>query len=88
MITFLGEEKAGQNWAGFLEYGSKHPLVIAMQNSGISRYTALKIFNDKELKKHLIIDGKSKELIGFDKPKLLSEFKINTIEYDEIFMIS
>lgn len=88
LITFLGEEKAGQNWAGFLEYGSKHPLVIAMQNLGISRYTALKIFNDKELKKHLIIDGKSKELIGFDKPKLLSEFKINTIEYDEIFMIS
>jgi superfamily II DNA/RNA helicase len=88
LITFLGEEKAGQNWAGFLEYGSKHPLVIAMQNLGVSRYTAQKIFKNNELKSCLIIENKTKQLIGFNKQQLLDKFDVNSIEYDEISMIA
>lgn len=87
LISYLGEEKAGQNWAGYLEYGSKHSLVIAMQNLGVSRYTAQKIFKDKALKSCLIVDGDSKQLTGFNKRRLLAELEINSIEYDEIFMV-
>ena len=87
LTSFLGEEKAGQNWAGFLEYGSKYPLVIAMQNLGVSRYTAQKIFNDPELKSCLIIESKTKHLIGFNKHKLMEKFNKKSIEYDEIKLI-
>ena len=85
--NFISEEKTGQNWAGFLEYGSKHSLVIAMQNLGVSRYTAQKIFKDKALKSCLIIEGDTKQLTGFNKNKLLAKLEVNSIEYDEISMI-
>jgi hypothetical protein len=86
--NFLAEEEIGQNWAGFLEYGSKHSLVIAMQNLGVSRYTAQKIFKDKALKSCLVIEGDTKQLIGFNKHKLLAKLDVNSIEYDEISMLA
>ncbi|MBU2968258.1 DEAD/DEAH box helicase family protein [Pseudoalteromonas sp. C2R02] len=88
LVSCLGEEKAGQNWAGFLEYGSKHSLVIAMQNLGVSRHTAQKIFKDKTLKSCLIIENKTKQLTGFNREKLLAKLDVNSIEYDEISMIA
>ena len=88
LTNFLGEDAAGHNWAAFLEYGSKNPLVIAMQNLGVSRYTAQKIFKDPELKKCLIIESETSQLIGFNKQKLLAKLDVNSIEYDDISMIS
>ncbi|MGL4473061.1 MAG: helicase-related protein, partial [Shewanella sp.] len=85
--NFLADENVGQNWAVFLEYGSKHSLVIAMQNLGVSRYTAQKIFKDKVLKSCLVIDGETKQLTGFNKHKLLAKLDVNSIEYDEISML-
>jgi hypothetical protein len=88
LVSYLGEENAGQNWAGFLEYGSKHYLVIAMQNLGVSRHTAQKIFKDKALKSCLLIENKTKQLTGFNKQKLLAKLDVNSIEYDEISMVT
>jgi len=86
LTNFLGEDNSGNNWAAFLEYGSKQPLVIAMQNLGLSRYTAQKIFKNPELKKCLNIENKTNQLLGINKPKLLKKLNVNSIEYDEISM--
>src|SRR5690606_27017800 len=32
LISVIGEEKAGDNWATLLEYGTQNPLIIALQN--------------------------------------------------------
>lgn len=80
LANIVGEEKAGDNWATLLEYGTQNPFVIALQNIGITRNTAIKIL--KEHRKALIISDD--KLVGVDKTKLLKEFKSNSLEYEEI----
>jgi len=80
LVKILGEDKAGENWATLLEYGTQNRIVIALQNVGLSRNTAIKIFqNNKDAL--LIIDNK---LSSINKPKLLSSLKKDTLEYEEI----
>lgn len=80
LLSILGEEKAGDNWATLLEYGTQNTLIIALQNIGISRNTALKLF--KEHRTSLIIE--ENKLIGVNKSLLLKELKPTSLEYKEI----
>lgn len=80
LLNIVGEEKAGDNWATLLEYGTQNPLIIALQNIGITRNTALKLF--KEHRNSLIIE--ENKLIGVDKTLLLKELKATSLEYQEI----
>lgn len=80
LLSIIGEEKAGDNWATLLEYGTQNPLIIALQNIGISRNTALKLF--KEHRTSLIIE--ENKLVGVNKSLLLKELKSNSLEYEEI----
>ena len=80
LLNILGEEKAGENWATLLEYGTQNPLIIALQNIGISRNTSLKIF--KNHRSALYIENK--KLIGVNKELLLKSMKTDSMEFDEI----
>jgi hypothetical protein len=78
--SLLGEEKAGENWATLLEYGTQNRIMIALQNMGLSRYTTNKI--NKECKNALIIEeGKLKSI---NKSVILSKFTSGSLEYDEV----
>ena len=44
--NILGEDNAGENWAMLLEYGTQNREIIALQNMGLSRYSAQKIFKE------------------------------------------
>lgn len=80
LVKILGEDKAGQNWATLLEYGTQNRIIIALQNVGLSRNTAIKIYqNHKDALS--IIDNK---LNGINKTKLLFQFKRDSLEYTEI----
>lgn len=83
MTSIYGEENAGENWAALLEYGTQNRIVIALQNLGLSRNTALKI-NEKAKDALTIQDGKLKDI---DKTKLLKFFKKNSLEHHEILKI-
>ncbi|WP_333809328.1 DEAD/DEAH box helicase [Flavobacterium sp.] len=80
LLSVIGEEKTGDNWATLLEYGTQNPLIIALQNIGISRNTALKLF--KEHRSSLIIEDN--KLVGVKKSLLLKELKSTSLEYEEI----
>lgn len=78
--NLLGEEKAGENWATLLEYGTQNRIMIALQNMGLSRHTTSKI--NKECKGALTIEnGKLKSI---NKAFLLAKFTPGTLEYDEV----
>jgi replicative superfamily II helicase len=80
VVKLIGEEKAGENWATLLEYGTQNRIVIALQNIGISRNTAIKIYkNHKETL--TIIDNK---LNSINKPLLLKTLRHDSLEYEEI----
>lgn len=80
LSNLLGEEKAGENWATLLEYGTQNRVMIALQNMGLSRHTASKI--NKNCKDALIVEnGKLK---GVNKTVILAKFKLGTLEYDEV----
>lgn len=76
----LGESNTGENWAILLEYGTQNRIVIALQNLGLSRYTASIIY-EKCLPALAIEDGKLK---GFNKIEILKTLKPNSLEYDEV----
>ena len=76
----LGEQKAGANWAQFLEYGTRNGIVIALQNLGLSRHTASLIY--REHRDCLVIEGdKLSEILS-----AMLEARINkeTVEFDEV----
>ena len=76
----LGESNNGENWATLLEYGTRNRIVIALQNLGLSRYTANIVFN--KCKSALLIeDGKLK---GFNKATILKTLQQGSLEYDEV----
>jgi len=80
LVKILGEENAGENWATLLEYGTQNRIVIALQNIGFSRNTALKIH--KHHKNALtLLDGKLQEV---NKSILMSSFKSNSLEHEEV----
>jgi len=80
LIKLLGEEKAGENWASLLEYGTKNRIIIALQNLGLSRYTSTKIY--EKVNKGLIIEnGKLKTV---NKRLLLNTFPKDSLEFSEI----
>ena len=75
----VGEDNAGKNWAVFIEYGSKIPLVIALQNLGFSRHTSLSISSQKNC-----FNLKNGKLVSINKGLLSSKYSQNSIEYNEI----
>ena len=80
LIHILGEDNAGENWATLLEYGTQNRIIIALQNLGLSRYTAHLIY--KNYRSSLVIEnGKLK---GINKLQLLGFLNRGTIEYDEV----
>lgn len=81
--SILGEDKTGENWASLLEYGTQNRIVIALQNIGLSRHTAIKI-NNKCKNALAIENGKLKNI---DKRKVLDYFRSGTLEFDEIMRI-
>ncbi|KAA6314771.1 hypothetical protein EZS27_034664, partial [termite gut metagenome] len=78
--NILGEEKAGENWATLLEYGTQNRIMITLQNMGLSRHTTNKI--NKECKGALIIEGG--KLKSINKSMILSKFSSGSLEYDEV----
>lgn len=80
MVSIIGENRAGDNWATLLEYGTQIPQVIALQNIGLTRNTAIKIFRNH--RKSLIL--KDNKLVGVNKALLLSEFRPTSLEFEEI----
>lgn len=75
----LKGNNSGENWAILLEYGTQNRSIIALQNLGLSRHSAQKIFNEcREILK--IEDGQLKDL---DKSKILAHLQPHSIEYIE-----
>lgn len=83
VIAILGEENAGTNWANFLEYGTKIPIMIALQNLGLSRHAANYVFSS--YRSCLKIDGD--KLVDIDVARLRIMLNKEDIEYDEISAI-
>lgn len=84
VVKLLGEENAGENWATLLEYGTQNRIVIALQNMGVSRHTAIKVY-EKCKNAGLII--KDNKLEGINKQIILSRFRKDSMEYDELIKI-
>lgn len=81
LINILGEDRAGENWANLLEYGTQNRIVIALQNIGLSRHTALSVYSRG--REYLNIEGG--KLKGINKNSLLRIFRPTSIEYDELW---
>lgn len=81
--NILGEDSAGENWASLLEYGTQNRIAIALQNIGLSRHTALKIYS--KCRDTLTIEGG--KLKSVDKRGILERFRDGSLEYDEISRI-
>lgn len=84
VVKLVGEENAGENWATLLEYGTQNRIVIALQNIGVSRHTAIKVY-DKCKNSGLIIRDNKLERIS--KQIVLTKFRQNSMEYDELIKI-
>lgn len=84
VAKLIGEENAGENWATLLEYGTQNRIVIALQNIGISRHTAIKVYKKCRNSGLIIRDNKLERI---DKQLVLSKFGKNTMEYDELTKI-
>lgn len=80
LVDKYGETRAGENWAEFLEYGTKDTRIIDLQNLGIPRHLAtylLKNYPDQ----FVFNEG---HLVSFNKDSLLSSLDRNSIEYREL----
>lgn len=77
--NILGEDNAGENWAMLLEYGTQNREIIALQNMGLSRYSAQKIV--KECRGAFI--SENGQLKKVDRHKVLSKLQKDSIEYIE-----
>ena len=76
----LGVENAGENWATLLEYGTRNPIIIALQNIGLSRHTANEIVKHH----HSSLYIEKGKLKGVNKELLLKDLQPDTLEYDEV----
>lgn len=79
----LGDDKAGENYSQLLEYGSQNRVVIALQNVGISRNTALKVYN--KARDGLTIENN--KITAINKQKILSKFSPDSLEHDELLTL-
>lgn len=79
----IGDENVGENWATLLEYGTLNRIVIALQNLGLSRYTANKVYDIYKNNNTILIIEKGK-LKKVDKCELLNHMNNDTLEYEEI----
>lgn len=84
VVSIIGEEQAGENWATLLEYGTQNRIVIALQNIGISRHAALKVY---EKCKNSGLTIKDNKLAKIEKRKVLEKFSRNSMEHDELIKI-
>ncbi|MGQ1890137.1 DEAD/DEAH box helicase [Thermophagus sp. OGC60D27] len=84
VVNLLGEENAGENWATLLEYGTQNRIVIALQNTGISRHTAIKVYEKCRNSGLIIRDNKLERI---DKQLVLQKFRKTSMEYDELIKI-
>lgn len=84
VVNLLGEENAGENWATLLEYGTQNRIVIALQNTGISRHTAIKVYEKCRNSGLIIRDNKLEKI---DKQLVLQKFRKTSMEYDELIKI-
>ena len=84
VTKLVGEENAGENWATLLEYGTQNRIVIALQNIGISRHTALKVYEKCKNNGLIIKDNKLEKI---EKQLILQKFKKSSIEYEELTKI-
>lgn len=80
IINLLGEENSGENWATLLEYGTQNRIVIALQNMGLSRHTAMTIYN----KCRYALNIQDSKLVSISKSEILKNYKESSIEYHEI----
>jgi replicative superfamily II helicase len=83
LIEILGEDNAGVNWATFLEYGTRDPIVISLQNYGLSRHSADHLY--KNFRDCLRIEGD--RLVEINVQRLKKRLGKEEIEYDEISSI-
>lgn len=83
LSSILGEDNSGSNWSTFLEYGSKIPLEIGLQNLGLSRLSAHNIASNSTLCACVEMSPTG-ELLNIDKSRLLEKLNRNSIEYNEI----
>ena len=84
IVKLVGEENAGENWATLLEYGTQNRIVIALQNIGISRHTAIKVYDRCRNNGLTIRDGKLEKI---NKEIVIQKFRRNSMEYDELLKI-
>jgi replicative superfamily II helicase len=84
VVNLLGEENAGENWATLLEYGTQNRIVIALQNTGISRHTAIKVYEKCRNSGLIIRDNKLERI---DKQLVFQKFRKTSMEYDELIKI-
>lgn len=82
LTSVIGEENSGNNWGHFLEYGTKNPMVITLQNMGFSRHVANILIRNKEYRKLLLI--KDGVLVGFNKEGLLQAVNKDSVVYEEV----
>ncbi|MXV42888.1 DEAD/DEAH box helicase [Bacillus subtilis] len=76
-----GEEKAGVNWSNFLEYGTRNPIVIALQNMGLSRYVSNYL-----IKNYKPLFNIEHGILKVDKEVLLGKLEFGSIEQQEVQM--
>ncbi|EPQ8524039.1 DEAD/DEAH box helicase [Vibrio parahaemolyticus] len=81
LVSINGEDNSGTNWATFLEYGSTNPLEIELQNAGISRFTAINIYRNENLRKYVY---KNDDELVINYKKLLEALPANSFEYREL----
>jgi replicative superfamily II helicase len=80
VVKLLEEDKAGENWATLLEYGTQNRIIIALQNIGLSRNTAIKIYQNHR-DSLTIIDNK---LNSINKLILLKSLRQDSLELEEV----
>ncbi len=85
LVSINGEDDSGTNWATFLEYGSTNPFEIELQNVGISRFTAINIYRNENLRKYVY---KTNDELVIDYKNLLRVLPINSFEYRELSAMS
>lgn len=83
VVAILGEENSGTNWANFLEYGTKIPIMIALQNLGFSRHCANYLFSQH----YSCLNIEADRLVGINIARLKIMADKDDIEYDEISSI-
>ncbi len=83
LVDILDEESAGQNWGNFLEYGSRNPISISLQNIGFSRHVANYL-----VRKHKeCLEINNNKLIDIDKDLLINSIPEDTLEYEEVNLL-